>query len=484
MGKKKTQDSEIPMWAKTGHARPVTRRDFLGAGLIPFSASMILPNWMSLLMPSSAQAAVCTDSAGSLIPFVTLNLAGGAGLAGNFVPHDQGGQMLPSYNLVGLGRTPTLVREFGNVPFAGNPAGNVAGNEISRFLAGVRQTAPNAIAKTAFVGVCVESRDDSSENKFSADGLVAKAGLMGSLLPNLGRRPGTTTGIGQLASVVNPPSPLIVNGLNSLTSSLGYAGSIGTVLKQSQKEALANVISRLSESQNRKLASMQSGSDIKNLLDCAGIKNEGLLAQGTNAVDPRLDAAAGTQISTIWNINSGTGNGDQNLIFSSMVYNAIKGQCGSVSLELGGFDYHDNSATTGDGKDLEAGQNVGRILETANALNRPVFLYITTDGATVSVQSDNSSTRSAWASDRGTAGMAYILYFNPAGRPNTNGFQIGHFTNGQVAAGTTAVASSPEAAAAAVFANYLRVNNRLDLYDAIAGRALESRFLDQVLKFV
>lgn len=463
------------MWAKTGHRRPVTRREFLGAGLIPFSASMIVPNWLSLLLPSSAQAASCAASSGEMIPFITLNLAGGAGLAGNFVPHDQGGQMLSSYNLLGLGRAPTVEREFGNVPFAGGG--------VSRFLAGVRQAAPNAISKTAFVAVCVGSRDDSSENKFSADGLVAKAGLAGSLLPNLGRRGGTPTGMGQLPAVVAPPAPLIVNSFNALTSSLGYAGSIGTSLKQSQKQALASMISRLSESQSRKLAGMQNGADVKNILDCAGIKNESLVAQGTNAVDPRLDAQAGGQISTIWNINANTGNGNQDLVVSSMVYNALKGQCGSVSLEIGGFDYHDNTATTGDGKDLEAGVAVGRILETANALNRPVFLYVTSDGATVSVQTDNSGARSAWASDRGTAGVAYVLYFNPAGRPQTSSFQIGHFTNGQVAATNTAIGESPESAAAAVFANYLRLNNRLDLYSGIAGRALDARFLDQVLRF-
>lgn len=471
----KKQSKDIPMWARSGHRRPVTRREFLGAGLIPFSASMLVPNWMSLMMPSTAKAASCAASAGEMVPFITLNLAGGAGLAGNFVPHDQGGQMLSSYNLVGLGRTPTIEREFGNVPFAGNG--------VSRFLAGVRQTAPNAISKTAFVAVCVASRDDTVENKFSADGLVARAGLTGSLLPNMGRRAGSVTGVGQLSAILNPPAPLIVNNFSALTSSLGYAGALGNGLKQSQKEALASVISRLSGTQSRKLAGMQSGEEIRHVLDCAGIKNEGLIAQGTNAVDPRQDAQAGAQISTIWNINNNTGNGNQDLVVSSMVYNAIKGQCGSVSLEIGGFDYHDNTANTGDGKDLEAGQNVGRILETANALNRPVFLYVTTDGATSSVQSDDSSVRSAWASDRGTAGVSYILYFNPAGRPATSGYQIGHFTNGQVAADNTAIGESPEAATAAVFANYLRVNNRLDLYSAIAGRALDARLLDQVLRF-
>lgn len=465
---------EIPMWAQTGHARPVTRREFLGAGIIPFSASMLMPNWTSLLLPKSAQAAQCAVASSDLMPFITLNLAGGAGLSGNFVPHDQGNQMLSSYNLMGLGKAPIIEREFGNVPFAGGG--------VSKFLQGIRETAPKAIAKTAFVGVCVRSRDDSSENKFAADGMVAKAGLMGTLLPNLGRRANSPVGIGQQAAVLNPPAPLIVNNFTALTSSLGYAGALGASLNQSQKESLANLIARLSEKQSRKLAAVQSGDEVKSLIDCAGIKNEGLLVQGSGSVDPRLDPQVGSQINTVWNINGGTGAGTQDLIFASMAYNAIKGQCGSVALEVGGYDYHNNTRTTGDDKDLDAGRNVGKILETAQILNKKVFIYVTSDGATSSAKSDEPG--APWTSDRGSAGMAFMLCFNPAGRPATNGFQVGNYTAGQAANEDTPVGGSPEAAAAAVFANYLALNNRLDLFSSIAGRALDAKVLEQVLKFV
>ncbi len=476
MSRRKKED--VPFWAKTGHAKPVSRRDFLSAGLIPFSASMIAPAWMNLLLPSAAQAASnCVTGANDMLPFITLNLAGGAGLCGNYIVRDQAGQMLPSYNVMGLGKTPPVEREFGNVPFAGMNNGVL----ISKLLQGIRERAPNAIQKTAFVAVCVRSRDDSDENKFSADGLVARAGLTGSLLPNLGRRENSTTGINQAPAVVVPPAPMIVNSFNSLTGSLGYAAALGTTLKPQQKSTLANLISRLSESQTRKLASVHSGEDMKKVLDCAGIKNEGLIKQGTNAIDPRLDAAAGAQLNTIWNINAGTGANSQDLIFASMAYNAMKNQCGSVALELGGYDYHDNSRNTGDTRDLEAGRNIGRILETAHALNRPVYLYVTSDGATSSVESDNQG--AAWTSDRGTAGLAFILYYNPSGRAETSSSQIGNFTAGQVADEAFVTGSSPEAAAAAVFANYLAIQKRLDLFSGPVTRVLDTKQLQQVLRF-
>jgi hypothetical protein len=474
----RNKKQEIPLWAKTGHGKPVSRRDFLAAGLIPFSATMMMPQWLNLLMPSNAFAATnCPNPTSDMIPFITLNLSGGAGLSGNYIALDQGGQMLPSYTNMGLGKAPPVEREFGNVGFAGMNGGAL----ISKFLQGVRETAPNGIQKTAFVAVCVRSRDDSSENKFAADGLLARAGLMGSLLPNLGRRANTVAGIGQAAAVLPPPAPLIVNSFTALANSLGYAGALGTVLKPQQKEALARLVSQLSASQTRKLASVQSGDEIKTVLDCAGIKNEDLLKQGTGAVDPRLDMQAGAQINTIWNINAGTAANNQDLIFASMAYNALKNQCGSVALELGGYDYHDNTRTTGDTRDLAAGRNIGRMLETANALNRPVYIYVTSDGATSSAQSDTPG--APWTSDRGTAGLAFILYFNPAGRPATSGSQIGFYTAGQVASEAFVTGSSPEAAAAAVFANYLAIQKKLDLFPGIAGRVLDSSQLDQVLKF-
>ena len=101
MAKQKKQ--EIPMWAKTGHSKPVTRRDFLGAGLIPFAATVALPNWAQMLFGSTAQAAdslTCPQVGSSMIPFISLNLSGGGGLASNYVPMDVSGNPLPSLSLI------------------------------------------------------------------------------------------------------------------------------------------------------------------------------------------------------------------------------------------------------------------------------------------------------------------------------------------------------------------------------------------------
>lgn len=472
-----TDKKNKPLWAQIGHSKPVTRRDLLATGVLSFSASLIAPMWLKFLLPQAEAAEGCVTTTSNMIPIVSLNLAGGAAMAANFVPVDQGGQLLPSYDVIGLGDGNVPIEyEFGNVPFAGR----VNDVYISKFLQGVREMAPTALAKTSFVGVCVRSRDDSGENKFSINGLVNAAGLNGTLLPNLGTRSNSVTGINQKFSVIAPAAPLLVGGFSSIQSALGYAGALGSTLNQNQKIALAKSIQKLSESQLRKLASNNISGNIKKLVDCSNQKNTDLSSLSNTGVDPRTDAM-GASLSSLWGINSGTSNTNRELIFSSMTYNTLKGNAGASAFEIGGYDYHNGTRTTGDAADLTAGRTVGRILETAAIMNKPLFLYVTSDGAVSSVKSNDRN--AVWNSDRGIAGVAYILYFDPAGRRATSNNQIGWFTTGQAAAETTVVGNNPEAAAVSVFANYLKLNNKMNVFESLVGRAFDSAKLNEVIRF-
>jgi len=463
---------EIPMWARTGHAKPVTRRDFLSAGIIPFAANMFVPNWMSLILGNQAMAqttAADCPAPASLIPFVTVNLSGGAAMSANFVPMNAAREPISSYSRIGLGDNKlTLEREFGNAPFAGD--------QISTFLAGLRaQAVAGTIANTAFIGIPCDSQNDTNTNKFDISGAITKAGLVGTNLPNLGRV-NTRTGLNQSSALLTPPSPLVVNSYNALLTSIGYSASLGTALNQNQKNSLAKLMSNLSESQTRKLAAVQGGDGVKKVLDCAGIKNVDVVQKGAAIVDPRQNAA----YAQAWGIAANTATGNRDLIFGSMVYNTLVGQAGVSNLEIGGYDYHDNTRTTSDTKDREAGVVVGRILQGAAVLQKPVMIYVISDG---SVSSPDSADRNApWSGDRGSNGVAYLFYYDPKGRPATSDFQIGQFNNNQAADPTFVTGANPELAAAAVFANWCQANKRNDLFDRVAGRILDANQLNQVIK--
>jgi hypothetical protein len=474
----KNKKNEIPRWAQQGHKKPVSRREFLAAGIIPFSAYMMAPNWMKMLLgPDLALAAPNCPTAGSgMIPIICVDLAGGAGLQSNFVPHTQDLQLLTSYTKMGLGTTSTLPieRAFGNVPFAGvrpSLAANPADNRyyIATFLKGFRNTAAAAEANTAFVGVCMNSQDDTNANPISPMGMIARAGLTGSQLPGLGTDDSASGGRHRPA-LITPPAPLIVRNFNDIANSLGYAESLGTMLSKNQKVALAKTVDRLNASQSAKLMSMTNGQQIKTLIDCAGIKNTEIVTTGGGAVDPALDAA----VAPIWNMGDA-----RQKAFASIAYNTIMGNSGGSTISLGGYDYHDNTRTTSDNDDRVAGELVGRIIATAAALQKKVFLFVTTDG---SVGSDSASFEGVWTGDRGNASAGYLLYYDPAKRPETSSFQIGAYTNEQVT-DSKSITSSTEGAAAAVFANWLKINNRMDLYAAIADRVLPQAELDKVLRF-
>jgi hypothetical protein len=472
------KSKEIPMWAQTGHSKPITRREMLAHGLIPFAGSLLAPQFLNMILANTAEAqatAVCAAPTTGLVPFISLNLSGGAAMAANFVPMNASGTPIASYSKMGLGDNQVpIVREFGGGTFAGNNAGGVL---ISKMLAGIRLRADAAtIANTTFVGVCVRSRDDSGENPFNISGLVTKAGLVGTHLPNLGAR-NSLTGVNQEPAVIAPPTPLVVSSFRDILNSLGYSAALGTQLSKPQKERLANLVSKLSASQVRKLASIKTGDQIQNLVECAGIKNSTLIQEGSGAVDPVQNAS----FAPIWGINAQTQQTAASYRSGAMVYNTLMGFAGSAALEIGGYDYHNGTRTQGDTKDGEAGEAIGRILQSAKTLGKPVFLYVTSDGA---VTSPDSMARDAvWSSDRGSAGAAYIFMYHPNGRPAVSSNQIGHYTDGQAADDKFVTGNDPARAAQAVFANYLKYNNRLGEFEKIVGRnSISTADLNKVVK--
>lgn len=473
MSKKKNQ--QIPFWAKTGHAKPITRREMLASGVIPFSAWVIGPSIASILTPLNAMAQTNCAASGTsaLIPFITLNLSGGPSLASQLAVKDLNGDNLPSYTKIGLGAGPgisfNVEKEFGGVEFSGTAIGGNTTGLVSKFLMGLRDPRNQgaaavrspALDKTAFVWSAVSLSDDTSANPLDVTGLVMKMGMQGSKLPNLGRSD-TATGINQKSAMVPPPAPFVVGNVNDIANALGYTAQL-TGLSVKQKTALAKVIGNMSGSQVRRIASSSGQQQLSNLVDCAGIRNEDLIATGGGDINPlALGNATATGLAGIWGItvNDRT---SQNAVFASMVYNGLTGNAATINLNMGGYDYHDNTRTTGDTRDLAAGQVIGKILETANMLQKPVFIYVCADGATSS--SESATADSVWMSDRGIAGMQYILAYHPTKRPVTSGSQIGGFNAGQAADGKFPTGNSADLAAQSIFANYAAWNGRTDFLE-------------------
>jgi len=455
------------------HEKPLrTRREFMAAGLIQMTATVTLPSIATLLARSGnarAQEIVCPKGGNpSLVPFITVNLSGGAGLASNFVPHDQGNQPLSTYSRLGLGATSALPIEYGfsnSAPFAGNG--------ISQFYAGLTAVAQMAtMQNSAFVAAPVRTRDDSDENKLNLEGMVAKAGRAGTILPHLGANRNE-------AAFINPPNPLNVRRFNNIEEALAIGGRLGNQLNKNQQATLFKTIESLTKNQTRGIASRSGGAELQKLVNCATKDNSDLVGTDDPGVNPINDA----NYLNVWGLDAGSDTGSGEFTQASIVYNVLKGNAAAGTINLGGYDYHNGTRTSGDQRDNNAGTLVGRILESFAAMGTKGFIAVTTDGSVTGPMSEMAG--SPWTSDRGSAGMAYMLAYDPSGAPQSSGFQMGHFLGGksqQAVDQSFLTSGTPEMASAGIFANYLSFSGQISLLDAVLPRVFSASDLDKILK--
>ncbi len=457
------------------HGTPLTRRDMLRAGAIQFSAAMTLPTiyeWMARAGFAEAQTAECGTNTGSTMPvFVQLALAGGASIMSNYIPRTLEGAMLPTYNLIGLGAPSLLTRttEFGNrVEF---PA-------TSGLIIGMRTEAtPVTLLNTAFAAVPVRLQDDSAMNQIDPTGAITRAGAKGNSLPNLGSM-GSATGGRHLPAFVPPPAPLVVQSYADLAAAISVAGALGE-LSPSQKPALFRLMNRLTTTQARTLAGMSAAEQISTLTKCASGVNQTLVSSGSSGTNPTDDPA----VANVWNITAAdvaNNPGNQDVVFASMLYNALRGNAGTINLTLGGYDYHGNARNATNARDNQAGVVVGRILQTAAVMRKPLFLMISTDGAVGSPMSDSSAV--SYTSDRGSGSGMMMIAYHPTRVPTATGFQIGGMSTGQAADERFITGASGPHAAAAVVANYLNFAGKVGMLDSVIPRAFSPDQLAQVIK--
>ncbi|MFK8137943.1 MAG: hypothetical protein AB8E15_06265 [Bdellovibrionales bacterium] len=461
--------------------KPVTRRDFLATGLIPFAASIVTPSLLQVIGINNAHAqgaSRCSagGSASQMPGFINVNLGGGSGLSSHAIPLDKGGQMISSYSKIGLGTRAQLSNqtsiEFGNSVWYAN----------STFLEGLKETAGNAINNTSFVSVCVESRDDTAENKIDISGMVDKV-RSGEMLPGIfGNR--------NRAAMVAPKAPVNINNVDDLERSILLTGDWQQQLGgKANQEKLIKLVSSMNDRQLRDIASMTYGSKLQNLVKCAGIKNSDLISRDELGTDPMIVGGDVTDYAGVWGVDADTGSNSRNYVFGSAAFNAIKGNAPLANLMMGGYDYHDNTRTNGDEKDRVAGQMVGRILASAAQMNKEVFCTVTTDGCVTSPDSEIPG-EAVWTSDGGTRGMWYMFAFSPNGRPNlkdqstVKGSQLGSFKEGQGVDESEVIGGIAEIAAAGVFLNYLGFAGQIEKFNEVVGRGIISESdYDKINKF-
>ena len=136
------------------------------------------------------------------------------------------------------------------------------------------------------------------------------------------------------------------------------------------------------------------------------------------ATDPNIVGASG--IFTDAEFNSSGTDGNEFRKTASVMKMVIDGYAGAGCITMGGYDYHGGMRQEGETKDFRAGRCMGAILEYAARMDKPVMLYVFSDGSLSSNGViDNSVAgrgKGEWVSDNQDTAAPFFLVYNPPAR--------------------------------------------------------------------
>lgn len=423
------------------HKRPVTRRDFISQGLLAGTGAVFGSSLFSLFAnPRSAYAALSPDlqalkgpcgilSAGAgKIPFICIDLAGGANIAGsNVLAGKQGGQLdflsTEGYSKLGLpgDMIPSLSDISGS--FTDTTLG-LAFHRDSAFLRGIMEKISLATAGNINGAVIpARSENDTGNNPHNPMYGIARAGANGELLTLIGSR-SSESGGNSLA-----PSAMIDSGIRptkidrpSDVTGLVDTGKLVGLLNQDDAVAVMESIERISAMKLDKVDTKVSrDAAIKEMIRCGYVKSADLVDRYGNpaSLNPEID----TDIVGAGGIFSPT-EFDNDAEFrktASVMKLVINGYAGAGTITLGGYDYHTGDRSTGELRDLRAGRCMGACLEYAARKGVPLMLYVFSDGSVASNgtldNSPNGRGKGVWTGDNSSTAASFFLVYNPGRRP-------------------------------------------------------------------
>lgn len=466
--------SEIdPMaYEDTGHSslKDMSRRDLLGQGFIAGSGLMMMPSFLSSLYSSSAQAqagACAVQSLNSKVPFMSIDLSGGAAISGgNVMVGGPGGQtdMLTAAGYTRLGFAPNTQNQM-------NSELGILFHADSAFLRGIKSKASAAaLAKTNGAVACTRLSNDTQNNTQSPLAGIVLAGAEGGLFPSIGTKDSSSG-----AKSMPEPSmfqaslrPVRIADDRALKGTVD-TGKIAAELGGKNAVSLMRRIANLSDAKKAKLTDEAVK---KEILNCSykGATSTVETFGDPDAVNVRSDTVLVGANGVFSTADLGKGQYNRAATHAKAVVN---GYAGASVLELGGYDYHNGTRSRGEARDFEAGVAMGGAIEYAHRKGRQLIVYVFSDGSVRSegVIDDSAEGRGkgTWRGDSGTTSAALMLVYNPAGRTQMTpvGHQLGHYLpDGNVNSRANLVSNSASNLAYWVVLNYMALNGDIGKFAA------------------
>jgi hypothetical protein len=505
------------------HKRPVTRRDFLAQGFMTGAATVIAPSMLgSLLAPNRASAlddpflsnlatptGGCNIRLGSpRVPFICFDLAGGANIAGSNVLVGKGGGQLDFLSTQGyskLGLPGNMLPNNATTNFIDRTLG-IAFHTDSAFLRGIlTKASADTLSRVNGIVLPARSENDTGNNPHNPMYGLTRAGApnasgvhegaQGSVLTLIGSQ-NTDSGGNSMApaAMLDPEVRPTKIDRNSDVTGLGSSGPapvLGRDRTMAAVESMALISGyKLGDPHGAPTSNPADGSkpvstgpdpaedlQIRQRTQCAYVKSAHTMEDGFN--DPaKFNPAADEHIQSIF-----PGDEFRDREFektASIMKLVVPGAAGAGTISMGGFDYHTGDRATGERRDFRAGQCMGAVLEYAARRQRPVMLYVFSDGSLSSNgmvdDSMDGRGKGQWTGDNQQTAASLILVYNPTGRPalmQEGRHQIGEFSaGGDVVTSSSPGANNVNLLVQMVLLNYMALNGEAGHFNAAFGNAL------------
>jgi hypothetical protein len=513
--KRKLRHPDAPQ-RHDSHRRPMTRRELIGQGFLTGGATVLSTGLFSLFAnPRAAIAALAEDLAadagvlgcgvdrtGSKIPFICFDLAGGANLAGsNVLVGKQNGQFdllsTAGYSKLGLpgdkvpGVAEAAASETGTSNgLHGDTSLGLGFHSDSAFLRGMyasfRGDAATIAAGTNGAVIPARSENDTSNNPHNPLYGIQRAGAEGSILTLIGSQNSDSGGNSMApAMMINAEfRPTKVDRPSDVTGLVGTSNRPRR-LSHEDEVAVTEAIYRLSK--RRMDSNVSTGLPVtrdqvvEELVKCGYLDAAYTKEKFGNVVlNPAGDTniVGPTGIFTEQEFTETSTDGNEFRKTASVMKMVIDGYAGAGCITMGGYDYHGGMRQEGEIKDRRAGRCMGAVLAYAMRMQKPVMLYVFSDGSLSSNgvidTTEAGRDKGEWVSDNQDTAAPFFLVYNPPARGarpqllTTQGMtaaqhqQLGYFSaDGNVARAGTPGANNVNLLVQMVLLNYMALNGEL-----------------------
>lgn len=438
--KKKNEESkpENEVHLHADHKVPTTRREFLASGLMGVSTLAFTSGSMALLSPSNVLGAAVCGSSNLLcgnVPFLCLDGAGGMNIAGgNVIVGFASNQEQEEFGH-------NVISDFRRLGIADNYHPSKSGminssfglkfHSTSGILEGLEEVLAPRIGDTKDLReyvdgllLCAVTNDDTSGNPTNTTYMAQKVGAKGDLVQLIGTS-GSVSGGNSVAPSDQVNLTLKPSALGNFKSSESLLSIGDNIMGNGGLNAFATG----GATRMKRFMELLSRSGSSHLNDIR--RNPAMSAEvdkfltrqgGTQGVFDRFSPATlnpmtnptdGALIAKVY--DAPLGNVDQRV--ANILNLLTKRIAGAATIEIGGCDYHNGTATSGHERDKSIGRNMGLAIRMAAERNQPIFLHLFTDGGVTgdaAGQVDpNMPTRTVWRSDDGVRSAAVMLVFHP-----------------------------------------------------------------------